>query len=49
VTVKKFYKDADLLLYQMVFNKDFRKDKNAKPELKIIRITPVCKECSEYI
>lgn len=48
-TIKKLYQEADLLLYQMAFNKNFKTDLQGKKEQKLIRITPICKECADYV
>ena len=33
----------------MYFNKQFRERREAEAELKVLVITPLCKECADYI
>ncbi len=36
-------------LNELMFNRNFRTDQKGAKDLKVISITPICKECAEYI
>ena len=49
MSLKKFYSEAEQAMGTIKFNKKFRTEKEAEPTLRLMKISPVCKECADYV